>query len=148
MTPPIPSTEVWLQFPLVAVIVLCFVLAGFGIFFFTRWIWNEYKAERQKDLEWRAEQNKQREAAVAEQNRLWREAMAERDRRYEQYDRERQTTLIELAASMASISKQITDHDAQAKEILSVTRRVEENTRPLPGTPGYDRRRKQKGSEE
>jgi response regulator RpfG family c-di-GMP phosphodiesterase len=146
MTPPIPSTEVWLQFPLVAVIVLCFILAGAGIFFFTKWIWGEYKIERQKDLDWRENQNKQREAAVAEQNKLWREAMAERDTRYETYDRERQSTLKELAASMEGIASQLKEHDQQAKQIAAVVNRVEENTRPLPGQPGFDRRRK-KGEE-
>jgi septal ring factor EnvC (AmiA/AmiB activator) len=143
MTPPIPSTEVWLQFPLVAVIVLCFVLAGAGIFFFTKWIWGEYKIERQKDLDWRAAQNKQREEAVADQNLLWRQAMAERDIRYETYDRERQSTLKELAASMAGIANQLKEHDQQAKDIAAVVNRVDEHTRPVP-EPG---RRSRKATE-
>ncbi len=96
---PLPTGDVWVQFPLVAVIVACFAIAGGGIFYFTRWIWGEYKKERDKDLAWRESQNKAREDAVAEQNRLWREAMAERDLRYEQYDKERQGTLAQLAAS-------------------------------------------------
>ncbi len=127
---PLPTGDVWVQFPLVAVIVACFAVAGVSMFAFTKWIWGEYKQMRDKDLAWRENQNLARDAAVAEQNRLWRDAMAVRDARYEQYDRERQSTLAQLAESMQGIAEQIKDHDAQAKEILVVTKRVDENTRP------------------
>ena len=130
---PLPSGDTWSQFPLVAVLVLCFALAGTGIFFFTRWIWTEYKAMRAEDLAWRQRQNEAREAAEAEQNRLWREAMSARDARYEQYDRERQGTLAQLAASMAGIADQIKDHDRQAKRILTLTEHIDQNTKPRAG---------------
>ena len=129
--PPIPSSDVWIQFPLVAVIVLCFIVAFAGIFGVTRWIWGEYKKERLLDLAWRAEQNVAREAAVAEQNELWRVSMSARDMRYEQYDRERQSTLQALAGLMAGLTAQISAHDLQAKEILDTTRRVEQNTQQI-----------------
>lgn len=128
---PLPTGDVWVQFPLVALIVAVMALAGIAIFFFTKWIWGEYKKMRAEDLEWRATQNKAREEAVAEQNRLWREAMTVRDARYEKYDRERQGTLAQLAASMSGLGSQLQEHDAQAREILIITRRVEENTRPI-----------------
>jgi hypothetical protein len=130
---PLPTGDVWVQFPLVAVIVACFALAGIGIFAFTKWIWGEYKRERDKDLAWRELQNKAREDAVAEQNRLWREAMAARDLRYEQYDKERQGTLAQLAASMAGLVTKLDDHDVQAKEILIITERIDQHTQPIPG---------------
>jgi hypothetical protein len=129
MTP--PTGEVWVQFPLVAVIVACFILAFTGIFFITRWIWGEYKQERDKDLAWRADQNEKREAAIAFQNNVWREAITSRDARYEQYDKERQTTLSQVATSMASLAHQLEDHDAQAKQIMSITERIDDNTRPV-----------------
>lgn len=142
---PLPTGEVWVQFPIVAVIVACFALAGAGIFFFTKWIWGEYKKERDKDLEWRGAQNKLREEAVAEQNKLWRESMAirdaqiaQRDARYEQYDRERQGTLREIAVSVANMANDLKDHDERAKNISHVVNRVDENTRPLPGMPGKE----------
>lgn len=127
---PTPSGDVWVQYPLVAVIVLCFVVAGGAIFAFTKWIWGEYKKVQEADRIWKETQNKAREEAEAEQNRLWREAMSNRDARYEQYDRERQGTLAKLADSMAGIATQIKDHDLQAKEIMAITKRVDQNTRP------------------
>jgi uncharacterized oligopeptide transporter (OPT) family protein len=130
MTAPIPPVDTWGQFPLVGVIVLCFIVAALGVFYFTRWIWSEYKKIRAEDLAWRERQNAAREAAVAEQNRLWREAMTVRDARYEQYDRERQGTLAQLAESMAGIASQISEHDAQAKNILAITKEIDRNTRP------------------
>ena len=128
MTP--PTGDVWVQFPLVAVIVACFILAFTGLYFLIRWIWNEYKCERDKDLLWRAEQNDKREAAIAMQNEIWRDAITSRDARYEQYDKERQTTLSQVATSMASLATQLQDHDLQAKTILSITERIDDNTRP------------------
>jgi hypothetical protein len=127
---PLPSGEVWLQFPVVAVIVLCIALISLAVFGFTRWVWSEYKKERQLDLNWRAEQNKLREDAIAAQNNIWRDAITSRDARYEQYDKERQTTLSQVAVSMASLARQLEDHDAQAKNILSITERIDDNTRP------------------
>lgn len=128
---PIPGGETWVQFPVIAVIVLCFLLAGSGIFGFTKWIWNQYRAERDKDLDWRERQNAQREAAVAEQNRLWREAMAERDVRYEQFDQQRESTVKMLAANIKEIAEALKSHDGQAKEIKTVVERIDrEITRP------------------
>ena len=129
---PLPSGAVWSQYPDVAVVVLCFALAAVSLFVFLKWSLSEYKKFRSDDLLWRKEQNWERDAAVAEQNRLWREAMSLRDSRYEQYDRERQGTLTQLVEAMAGLAEQISEHDVQAKEILFMTRRVDENTRPAP----------------
>jgi hypothetical protein len=131
-TVPLPPASTWGEFPVISVIVLCFALAFVSIFFAIRWVWGAYCKEREKDLAWRAEQNKQREQAAAEQNKLWREAVAERDARYEIYDRERQGTLKELADTMAGMVKQLTDHDEQAKEIKQIVQRVDVNTQRRP----------------
>lgn len=125
-----PTGEVWLQFPVVAVIVACFILTFTGIFFVVRWIWVEYKCERDKDLAWRADQNQKREEAIAAQNNIWRDAITSRDARYEQYDKERQTTLSQIAVSMESLSAQLQEHDDKANQIMSLTERIDDNTRP------------------
>lgn len=138
-TVPIPPVETWGQFPVVGVIVLCFLLAGLGL----RWIWRDYIKERDKDRVWReeqnikreaavAEQNTQRELATAEQNRLWREAMRERDERWERVDQEKQGTLKEIAQATAVIISSLQAHDHQAKEIKTAVERIDrELTRPL-----------------
>lgn len=138
---PLPTGDVWLQFPLVAVIVLVIALLGLSVFGFTKWIWGQYKIERDKDLAWREDQNAKREAAIAEQNRLWRESVIAMNARYEQYDRQRQGTLEKISASLESVAADLKAHDMQAKEIGKTVNRVEENTRPLPGQPGYERRK-------
>lgn len=127
---PLPSAEIWKEYPLVSVIVLCFALACVAVFFFTRWVWTEYCKEKDKDLAWRETQNMARERAVAEQNALWREAVAERDIRYERYDKERQGTLTQLAETMAGMVEQLQAHDSQAKEILRLSQDIDKNTQP------------------
>lgn len=129
---PLPSGAVWNQYPDVAVVVLCFALATVALFVFLKWAISEYKKFRTEDLMWREKQNISRDSAVAEQNRMWREAMGSRDSRYEQYDRERQGTLTKLVEAMTGLADQISEHDVQAKEILFVAKRVDENTRPGP----------------
>lgn len=131
---PIPGGETWVQFPIIAVIVLCFLIAFSGVFAFTRWAVNVYRAERDKDLAWREKQNEQREAAVAEQNRLWREAMAERDIRYEQFDQQREATVKDLSANVKDIAEVLRNHDAQAKQILVTVDKIDKQmTKPVPG---------------
>ncbi len=125
-----PSADVWAQFPLVGVIVACFVLAAIAVFQFTKWVWSEFQKSQEKDKAWRTEQNMAREANVAEQNRLWREAMTERDARYEKFERERQSTLTQLAQSILGIAKQLEDHDAQAARISVTVERIDQNTKP------------------
>lgn len=129
---PLPPEETWIQFPVVAVIVLCFALAFTGIFFLVRWIWGEYKCERDKDLLWREGQNALCEKASAEQNELWRATIKERDIRFEKYDAERQGTLAAITISLGGIAHQLADHDLQAKTILNLTERIDDNTRPKP----------------
>jgi hypothetical protein len=126
---PIPGGETWIQFPIVAVIVLCFLLAGSFVFAFTRWAVNVYRTERDKDLEWREKQNQQREAAVAEQNRQWRQAMAARDIRYEQLDRERESKVTDLANMLEKIATILQTHDAKTDAAMVV---MQERTRPRP----------------
>jgi hypothetical protein len=137
----LPSSETWVQFPVVAVIVLCIALIAAAVFAFTKWVWGEYLKQRDLDLQWREGQNTKREASVAEQNKLWRDAMALRDARYEQYDKERQELLAQISASMAGVAHQLQEHDDQAKRIMEVTERIDQNTQPIPGAPGYKRKK-------
>jgi hypothetical protein len=137
---PLPTGDVWVQFPLVAVIVACFALAFTGIFVITKWIWSEYKKERDKDLAWRETQNEKREAAQDARDQQWREMITAQYAQYNAYDRERQSTLLKLVDSMAGISDKLEEHDDQAKAIMHTINRVDENTRPMPGQPGYERR--------
>lgn len=67
MTPvpqvPLPTGEVWVQFPIIAVIVLCFALAFGGLYVFIRWAWGAYQTNKKADLAWREAQNEKREIA-------------------------------------------------------------------------------------
>jgi hypothetical protein len=114
---PLPPTSTWDQFPVVAVIVLCLAAALVAIYYFTRWVWSEFKKERDLDRVWRESQNDKREAAVAEQNQLWREAMIERDQRWEEADKQKQVTLKDMAGMMGRMIQMLSDHDTQAKDI-------------------------------
>ena len=114
---PLPPTSTWDQFPVVAVIVLCLAAAFVAIYYFTRWVWSEFKKERDLDRVWRESQNDKREAAVAEQNQLWREAMIERDQRWEEADKQKQVTLKDMAGMMGRMIQMLSDHDTQAKDI-------------------------------
>jgi hypothetical protein len=135
-----------LQFPLLAVIVLIVALIAVAVFFFTRWIWNEYKEVKKADLDWREGQNKLREEAAAEQARLWRENTAEQNRmwreavgtfseRSEQFDMQKMGMLKDISASLAKVASDLQLHDLQAKSIADAVKRVEENTRPRGQTP-------------
>jgi muconolactone delta-isomerase len=140
---PLPSGDVWVQFSVVSVIVLCIALLGTAIFAFTRWIWNQYKIEREKDLAWRENQNNLREAAQDARDKLWREMITAQYTQYNLYDRERQATLLKLVDGMGGLAEQLKVHHEQAKEIGRVVNRVDENTRPSPGQPGYERRKQE-----
>lgn len=124
---PLPTGDVWVQFPLIAVIVACFALAGVGIFTVTKWIWNEYKKQRDIELLWREGEERKRELAGAEQNNLWRGALLERDVRWETSDKITQAATKDLAGMMSHMIVMLADHDAQAKNILIKTDEVLEN---------------------
>jgi hypothetical protein len=114
---PLPPASTWDQFPVVAVIVLCLAAALVAIYFFKRWVWSEFKKERDLDRTWRESQNDKREIAMAEQNQLWREAMIERDQRWEEADKEKQVTLKDMAGMMGRMIQMLSEHDLQAKDI-------------------------------
>jgi hypothetical protein len=127
---PLPPAETWSQFPLVGVIVLCFALAGTGIFFVARWFWAQYVCERDKELKWREEQASLRDRSAAEQNALWREAMKERDVRYERYDAQRQHAIEDLANTIGNMNDLLIAHDQQAKAIQTSVETIKDQTRP------------------
>lgn len=118
---PLPTGEVWIQFPVVAVIVVCFILASTGLFVLAKWIWAQYKESRDKDLTWRETQDAKREAASSEQNRLWRVALVERDSRWENADASRQAAMKDLAGMMSHMIVMLAEHDQQAKNIMVKT---------------------------
>jgi hypothetical protein len=139
------SNPAWKDFPVVTLIVMVFIIAGIG----ARWFWSDFKREAaradkaradeaEKDRIWREKQNDKREQAVAEQNKLWREAVALRDARYEQYDRERQTTLEKIASALDNVvtKQDLQEHDSQAREIKIVVERIDrEITQPRGKVP-------------
>jgi hypothetical protein len=129
MTPPIPlpTGDVWIQFPLIAVIVACFVLTFVGLFIFTKWVWGEYKAQRDIELDFRKIEALKRDRAFAEQNTLWREALLERDVRWEIADKITQVATKELAGMMSHMIAMMADHDAKAQDILVNTNTLLEN---------------------
>jgi hypothetical protein len=67
--------------------------------------------------------------------------MVQRDVRWEDQDEKKQAALQDLARMMGRMIEMLGDHDGQAKHILEISQRVEENTRPLPGSPGWERRK-------
>ena len=60
---PLPTGEVWVQFPIIAVLVLCFAATFAGLFVFIRWAWGAYQKNKAIDMKWREEQNEKRELA-------------------------------------------------------------------------------------
>ena len=130
MTPPLPPADTWSEFPVIAVIVLCFALAFTGLFFIVKWVWREYACERDKELSWRETQALLRDTAAAQQNQLWRDAMLERDVRYEKYDSQRQHVLEHFAETLGGMNRLLITHDEQAKVILANQGIIINQTRP------------------
>jgi hypothetical protein len=130
MTPPLPPADTWTEFPVIAVIVLCFALAFTGLFFTIKWAWREYACERDKELVWRENQAALRDKAAAQQNQLWRDAMLERDMRYEKYDSQRQHWLDNLAPIMGEMNKLLITNDQQVRVILANQGKIIDQTRP------------------
>jgi hypothetical protein len=121
--PQLPDPATWDQFPVVAVIVLCFAAAGTGIFYFIRWVWTEFKAEQVRQRTFEAEQNLLRETNIKAQNDLWRQTIMEIETRRDENDVVHEQTLQQLTGILGA-------HDQQAKEILGIVRRIDEHTQP------------------
>jgi hypothetical protein len=120
-----PPAAIWQEFPNIAVIVLVLALIGGGFYTFARWVWMEYCVERDKDREWREEQNSAREDALKIQNSAWQDTIKELAARWEQQDREREGTLKAIAEATTKMLDKLDRHDERAA-------RIEENTKPLP----------------
>lgn len=124
-TSQVPPTDIWSQYPLIAVIALFIAMLGVGIFGLAKWIWGEYTKEREKDRAWRETQNAAREAGLKEQNALWQSTVKEMAARWEVQDKERVAALTEISAATNKILSKFDEHDERAK-------RIEQHTSTLP----------------
>jgi plasmid maintenance system killer protein len=143
------ANKAWSDFPVVFLLVAVFTIVGLA----ARWFWHDYKAEQarmreytaieaEKDRAFREAQDTKREQAQDKRDGQWRTTIQGQYALYNQYDRERQETLVKISTALEAVATKadLQEHDERAKGIAHVISRVEENTRPLPGQPGYERR--------
>lgn len=131
---PIPSDfwtwlfghQAWNDFPVVFMIVACFILAAFA----ARMFWLDFRREAErvrlageaaaeKDRAWREVQNDKRESAQDARDKQWRDIISS------QY-----ATLEKISSSMLSLSSELREHDEQAREIKTKVDEINQNTRP------------------
>lgn len=142
--PPIPEIPLtaWQQSGIVVLFVLLIILLSTGVFAFIRFM---LKWVTDREVEWQ-KLAKEREAS-------WQQFikdLRDEERANRAHDKsdsdsvmfDMQQALKSIANTLLVVSIDLKDHDIQAKDIQKVVGYIEQNTRPLPGEPGFvDRRR-------
>jgi hypothetical protein len=121
------ANKAWNDFPVVFLIVACFVIAGIA----ARWFWGDYKKfnredqatkaiEAEKDRKWKEEQNEKREIAQDSRDKQFRDILTG------QY-----AAIEKISSNMITLTSDLHKHDELARHIARVAERTEEQTRPM-----------------
>jgi hypothetical protein len=114
------SNKAWNEFPVVFLIVACFVLVGLAV----RWFWNDYKKEAAADRKWKEEQSAKHETAQNERDRLMREFyLAITEGTKSDIDDMRGVS-DRITKALDALLLNYANHDLQAKEIKALVSEI------------------------
>lgn len=107
------TNKAWNEFPVVFLIVACFLLVGVAV----RWFWTDYKKEAEKDRNWREEQNEKHEKAQNERDRLMREFFYSVSEGNKNDIADMRGVSDRITKALDALLLNYANHDLQAKEI-------------------------------
>lgn len=110
---PLPTADIWILFPSLAVIVLVIVVLGIGGMAF----WKQFRASVKEDREWRADQDEKRD-------KQWQEFMDDMQSRHEADSAADRIKLTEMAQILGKLSDAVNSVTSTLRDHI-----VEDNAR-------------------